>query len=307
MSQKHTDTLNALGAEITSRYPGTQYDVTVDVLRVHSKRGLALHVWWDCDPGTWRVVDRLAYPHSDAAYGTLDSVAAALRQRHPEPKPAYDPQHTHDVMAELAAAWVGPSIASSRRARLELNALILEGLEVDEDEDDPGAPGVWAERARVDYKPHVAHPGERTWALVRGNDKRPERSGSFVSVWGACWEVARVLGIAQPTPAPEPEPKPKPTPTPTEPLCPLALDVQAVCAELVELIDRKNKAYGNSATQPLAVFSRLGTLDRLAVRIDDKLSRLGRGSEDAKAAVPEDTVLDLIGYLMIYLVESRKG
>ena len=106
---------------------------------------------------------------------------------------------------------------------------------------------------------------------------------------------------------PHPEPTPAPPPAPAESLCPLALDVQAVCAELVDLIDRKNKAYGNSATQPLAVFSKLGTLARLQVRIDDKLSRLGRGAEEAKAAVPEDTVVDLLGYLLIYLVESRKG
>jgi hypothetical protein len=62
----------------------------------------------------------------------------------------------------------------------------------------------------------------------------------------------------------------------------------------------KNKAYGDSAINPLRVFSSADPAEQLRVRIDDKLSRLARGQQ--KEQVPEDTVRDLIGYLVFLLV-----
>lgn len=94
---------------------------------------------------------------------------------------------------------------------------------------------------------------------------------------------------------------------PTEgPPCALVLDVAAgPMRDVLALLDRKNKAYGDSASHPLRVFSRATPLEALLVRMDDKLSRLARGTQTE--AVPEDTVMDLLGYLLIYLRESRKG
>lgn len=60
------------------------------------------------------------------------------------------------------------------------------------------------------------------------------------------------------------------------------------------MLIKKNEAYGDSAANPLRVFSRADTLEALNVRIDDKLSRIARGSDD-----DEDTELDLIGYLIL--------
>lgn len=64
----------------------------------------------------------------------------------------------------------------------------------------------------------------------------------------------------------------------------------------------KNKAYGNSALDPVRIFSRADTTEQLRVRIDDKLSRIMRGT--GLNAVPEDTLLDLIGYLVLLLVQQ---
>lgn len=71
--------------------------------------------------------------------------------------------------------------------------------------------------------------------------------------------------------------------------------VRAECASIAEMLIEKRAAYGDSATNPLRVFSRSAPLEQLRVRIDDKLSRVARGRE-----VGEDTVLDLIGYLLLY-------
>lgn len=64
--------------------------------------------------------------------------------------------------------------------------------------------------------------------------------------------------------------------------------------EVGDMLKRKNRAYGNSALEPLRVFSRSSDVEQLNVRIDDKLSRILRGAAD-----DEDVELDLIGYLVI--------
>lgn len=70
--------------------------------------------------------------------------------------------------------------------------------------------------------------------------------------------------------------------------------VEAVAGQLTALLVAKNQAYGNSALDPVRVFSRVSTLEQLRVRLDDKLSRLARGS-----AAGEDVLTDLLGYLVL--------
>lgn len=71
------------------------------------------------------------------------------------------------------------------------------------------------------------------------------------------------------------------------------------CDAIKDLLIAKNRAYGNSATDPVRIFSRASADEQLRVRIDDKLSRLAKGQADAFG---EDVVLDLIGYLVLLLV-----
>ena len=77
--------------------------------------------------------------------------------------------------------------------------------------------------------------------------------------------------------------------------------IKEVCRELGQFLVEKNRAYGNSAADPLRVFSKVDALEQINVRIDDKLSRISRGSEYQG----DDTELDLIGYLVLKRVLRR--
>lgn len=81
---------------------------------------------------------------------------------------------------------------------------------------------------------------------------------------------------------------------------PLGEDILDECLGIAELLIEKNRAYGNSALQPVRVFSKASPEEQLLVRIDDKLSRLARGS-----AAGEDVVADLIGYLVLLRLARR--
>lgn len=76
-----------------------------------------------------------------------------------------------------------------------------------------------------------------------------------------------------------------------------AEDVRAVAADVVTMLIEKNESYGDSALDPVRVFSRAPVVEQLLVRIDDKLSRLARGD-----AAGEDVERDLLGYLIILRV-----
>ena len=69
----------------------------------------------------------------------------------------------------------------------------------------------------------------------------------------------------------------------------------AILDPLAKMLSEKNKAYGNSALDPIGIFSEANAVEILKVSIDHKLSRIARGKEYAN----EDSVTDLIGYLLI--------
>lgn len=69
-----------------------------------------------------------------------------------------------------------------------------------------------------------------------------------------------------------------------------------VSSEVVALLKSKNKAYGNTALDPVQIFSRLDATEAICARIDDKIMRIkNKGINDQT----EDTVDDLIGYLLL--------
>jgi hypothetical protein len=80
----------------------------------------------------------------------------------------------------------------------------------------------------------------------------------------------------------------------------VAQKITEECAELREMLLVKNQAYGNSALDPLRVFSKASSVEQILVRIDDKLSRLSRG-----AAAGEDVELDLLGYLILLRIARK--
>lgn len=69
-----------------------------------------------------------------------------------------------------------------------------------------------------------------------------------------------------------------------------------VSTEVTNLLLEKNDAYGDSALNPVGIFSKGDPVESLCARLDDKLMRIkSRGITDAT----EDTVQDLIGYLIL--------
>jgi len=78
--------------------------------------------------------------------------------------------------------------------------------------------------------------------------------------------------------------------------------IRKECREVERILLAKNKAYGNSALQPVRIFSKANPIEQIRVRIDDKLSRLARGQ-----AAGEDVTLDLIGYLVLLRVAERQA
>ena len=69
-----------------------------------------------------------------------------------------------------------------------------------------------------------------------------------------------------------------------------------VTKEITDLLISKNKAYGDTALNPVKIFSSLDSTEALCARIDDKIMRIkNKGINDDT----EDTVSDLIGYLLL--------
>ena len=77
--------------------------------------------------------------------------------------------------------------------------------------------------------------------------------------------------------------------------------VSEVLEKIKDLLISKNKKYGNSALEPLGVFSQLSAKQGLLIRIDDKLKRIKNGSLNQD---DEDVVNDLIGYLVLLKIHA---
>jgi hypothetical protein len=79
-------------------------------------------------------------------------------------------------------------------------------------------------------------------------------------------------------------------------------EIEVTIEEIRDLLITKNNAYGNSALEPINVFSNGSAVDSLCARIDDKLARIkNSGLND----VTEDTLLDLSGYMVLLIIAKR--
>jgi hypothetical protein len=83
-----------------------------------------------------------------------------------------------------------------------------------------------------------------------------------------------------------------------------SIQVSNVLIEIKDLLIEKNLKYGNSALEPLGVFSQLSAKEGLLVRIDDKLKRIKNGSLDRD---DEDVINDLIGYLVLLKIHANSN
>lgn len=91
-------------------------------------------------------------------------------------------------------------------------------------------------------------------------------------------------------------------PTADPPLNEVQTLIVAECDAVKDMLLEKNKAYGNSALDPIRCFSKAPIDEQIRVRMDDKLSRLARGQ-----AAGEDVERDLLGYLILLRVSRRLG
>lgn len=79
--------------------------------------------------------------------------------------------------------------------------------------------------------------------------------------------------------------------------------IDLVVGEIRDMLIAKNRAYGDSALDPVRVFSKHNATEQIYVRIDDKLSRIQRGHEYPG----DDTILDLVGYLVLLLIAKERN
>ena len=80
-------------------------------------------------------------------------------------------------------------------------------------------------------------------------------------------------------------------------------EILSTCLEIAHMLIKKNIAYGNSALDPIRIFSKAGPREQLHVRIDDKLNRLMKGTD-----YPGDNDIDdLIGYLVLLKIAKSKS
>lgn len=83
---------------------------------------------------------------------------------------------------------------------------------------------------------------------------------------------------------------------------PAGKEILVQCLEIAALLLEKNISYGNSALDPIMVFANVDPGTQIDIKIDDKLSRIKRGSEFPG----DDTVLDLAGYLVLKLIHQKR-
>lgn len=79
-------------------------------------------------------------------------------------------------------------------------------------------------------------------------------------------------------------------------------DISEIIDKIESTLLMKNMEYGNSALEPLRIFSNANPIEQINVRLDDKLSRI---MNDCEKTIKEDTVFDFIGYLILKMIAEK--
>lgn len=80
--------------------------------------------------------------------------------------------------------------------------------------------------------------------------------------------------------------------------------IESTCDSIKNMLLDKNKKYGDSALNPVRIFSKSNAVEQILVRIDDKLSRISKGA--GLLGSDEDVVNDLIGYLVLLKIARQQ-
>jgi hypothetical protein len=90
---------------------------------------------------------------------------------------------------------------------------------------------------------------------------------------------------------------------------PAGIEILNACLDITSMLLAKNIAYGNSALNPIRIFSDANDMEQLNVRIDDKLNRI----KNKKLFDGDNDEDDLIGYLLLKkakksgIIDRNKG
>ena len=131
-------------------------------------------------------------------------------------------------------------------------------------------------------------------------DDRPDRplvafarGGFSWGAWGECTvELVEAANVAQE----------ETNEVPADVANPFPAKVRAILSEIGDTLIAKNQQYGNSALEPVRIFSKASTTEQIKVRMDDKISRLVRGNGEGD----EDAATDLLGYIVLLKIAQSK-
>lgn len=88
-----------------------------------------------------------------------------------------------------------------------------------------------------------------------------------------------------------------------EPVDSTIREAHAVLDKLKSLLAEKNKSYGDSALSDVNLFCNLSSLQLLEGQIEHKLRRFKTLGVDGDS---EDTLMDLMGYLTLFMVAVNR-
>jgi len=84
---------------------------------------------------------------------------------------------------------------------------------------------------------------------------------------------------------------------------PAGNQIWSTCHEIAHMLIEKNISYGNSALDPVRIFSTADSTEQLKVRIDDKLNRV----KNNQGYAGDNDIDDLIGYLVLYKISKANS
>ena len=75
--------------------------------------------------------------------------------------------------------------------------------------------------------------------------------------------------------------------------------IKQCCDSIKDFLIEKNKRYGDSALNPLNIFSKVEADNSICIRLDDKLKRIQNSNELRK-----NDISDMIGYLVLLCISK---
>ena len=83
---------------------------------------------------------------------------------------------------------------------------------------------------------------------------------------------------------------------------PAGIEIGHECLDTMNLLLRKNISYGNSALEPVGIFSKADAEQQICNRIDDKLNRI----KNEQGFEGEDEIDDILGYMILLKIARKR-